>query len=157
MATENDRIIVKEDPIDKDLTLSIESIIIIVVCLYILLVLIFLVIRKIIMTKGMCQNLQPCGSASGDAGFCECFMPCIEALNCRAPSLKRSLDICCRQQQFDAAGCMSCLPCGANGQICCNFSGFDCVPGYTGEDADAINCICFELRTSGQADSSMNR
>ena len=152
MATENDLEVVKADPIDKDLSLSIEAIIIIVVCLYVILVLAFLVIRKIATSKGMCQNMQLCGSASGDAGFCECFMPCVEALNCRAPSLKRSLDVCCRQRQFDVAGCMQ-----SNGTICCNFSGFDCVPGYTGEDADAINCICFELRPSGQADSTMSR
>ena len=152
MATVEDVPKFKDKPPGDDLPITLATLIIIVVCSYLLIICVFLLIRKLLLAKGFCADFYICGTAKGDAGFCECCIPCVEALNCKMPTMKGALDVCCPQSKLDVGGCFMCSPCGADGQSCCNFAGFDCVPGYTGEDADAINCLCFELRTSGYPD-----
>ena len=154
MSDEIDTLLEKDDPIGSNLSVSLPVIILIVLSAYTALFCIFLVMRYILSAKGICVDLQPCGSAAGDAGFCECCVPCVEACNCKVPTIKNLCDACCPQQRLNVGGCLSCQPCGLNGQQCCDCAGFDCVPGYSGEDADAINCICFELRTKPPGDTA---
>ena len=137
----------KDPPPGSDLSISIALIIIIIMCAYLVLILIILMIRKLILAKGFCQDFHICGNAKGDAGLCECLLPCVEALDCKLPTLNSGLDACCPDTKLDVGSCLMCIPCGRDGESCCNFGGFDCVTGYTGEDADGINCVCFELRT----------
>ena len=81
----------KDPPPGDDLPFPIAGLIIIVICLYLLAVLIFLLVRKLILSKGFCQDFHICGNAKGEAGCCECLIPCVEALNCKVTLLTNLL------------------------------------------------------------------
>eukprot|EP00058_Branchiostoma_floridae_P020374 XP_002605864.1 hypothetical protein BRAFLDRAFT_90817 [Branchiostoma floridae] len=105
------------------------AIVVIAVGGYVTLIVIALIIRQCLLSRGFCGECCSGGCCSKDeeeAGCCECWMAFAECCNPNAPSMKTCLDSMCPRQK----GCGDC----------------DCACACQPPECETINFLCFEVR-----------
>ncbi|KAK2170268.1 hypothetical protein LSH36_3g00057 [Paralvinella palmiformis] len=103
----------------QQLALPLPAIICIAIGAYIVLIIIILLIRQLLLQRGMCAYGQCCGK-EGDP-CCECCIACSESLNCcRSPNIEACLDSCCpARRQMDCVDIIMCQCCADPNNQCC--------------------------------------
>ncbi|KAM7445603.1 hypothetical protein ABFA07_005869 [Porites harrisoni] len=151
----------------SDEGLPTAAIVMIGVGAYLVLVMIFLVIRQCLKSQGI--SICPawvsemcCGSCCGGEDdterccVCSCFLPVAEMCDCSTPSKKSCMDSVCPTKQWcdnTFCCCMNAEPGGAMCQDCngpeCALGDCNCACNCAVPECDSINCICFKIDLSG--------
>ncbi|ELU13760.1 hypothetical protein CAPTEDRAFT_190345 [Capitella teleta] len=117
-----------------------------------------LVIRQLLMKRGLCANNSLFGK-EGDP-CCECCVACGESCNCfSSPSLEGCLDsICPARRTMSFSEIVQCRCCNDPNQQCCGCCGgeqplcdcgnCDCRCNCQLPQCDNINCCCFQINAS---------
>ncbi|XP_054850417.1 uncharacterized protein LOC129339871 [Eublepharis macularius] len=124
-------------PFAATLFLPLPAIIFLAVGSYLLLLVVVLVLRQCLLSRGICANCCSCQKGSLPS-VCECCLACAESCDCALPSPARYLDDCCHCTNGWDMGTCSTLPSWC--PLC------DCACAYQPPDCQSINCICFEIK-----------
>ncbi|KAK3084763.1 hypothetical protein FSP39_018489 [Pinctada imbricata] len=117
--------------------LSTAGIICIAAACYTALILILVLVRYILVRRGVCgeSKCAPCGSEEGP-GCCSCCQSIAESDGCKCdPSLRGCLNNCCPKSKKLDPSCCTIGQCPAS--TGCDFSCQEC---------QSINCCCFEIK-----------
>ncbi|KAI8504874.1 uncharacterized protein LOC144916794 [Branchiostoma floridae x Branchiostoma belcheri] len=131
------------------------AIVVIAVGGYVTLIVIILIIRQCLLSRGVCGECCSGGCCSKDeeeAGCCECWMAFAECCNPNAPSMKTCLDSLCPRQKgrcstaacVNCECCQDCTCCGS--EPMCECGDCDCACACQPPECETINFLCFEVR-----------
>ncbi|XP_064649917.1 uncharacterized protein LOC135501622 isoform X2 [Lineus longissimus] len=144
---------------NEDLDLPVAVIICIAVSCYVFVVIIALIIKQCLQSRGLCGECRLCGSE--DQPCCECCISLGQACNCcQQPRVTSCLDRCCpqrknlcRNKQFDCIDIILCQCCSSPApgkEPLCGCNNMSCSCGCTSPECENINCLCFELNMKGE-------
>lgn len=138
-------------------TFPVAAIVCIAIGGYVVLIVIVIIIRQVLLQRGMCrENCNWCGKEGEPC--CECCLSCAESANCcKSPNISACLDsICPARKQLSCTDIILCECCSnQDGGCCgseeplCDCGNFNCTPQCSLPECDSINCLCFSLQLKG--------
>lgn len=149
--------------------LPVAAIVMIAIGGYLVLVVIFLIIRQCLKSQGV--SICPawvsefccgscCGNEDGTQGCCPCpcFIALAEMCDCATPSKKSCLDSVFPTKQWCDDHFCCCMNAEPGGAMCQDWKGPECALGDCNcacncsvPECDSISCFCFTIGRSGQA------
>lgn len=139
----------------SSLSLPVAAIVCIAIGSYVLLIVIILIIRSILLSRGICRQSCYCCGKEGEP-CCQCCATLAEMCSCcDSPSLQACLDsICPARKQMDFGDFVTCQCCTDPNNTCCTCCNsqqplFDCGMcncECTAPECNDINCCCFKFQ-----------
>lgn len=132
---------------NNDLPFPLAAAICLAISFYIVIIILGLIIRKCLISHGICTGC--CPKIKNNPDCCESCKVCAQQCNWKLPTVDNCLDSICPTKQ--RVNCIEFLVCDWASMQCCNEGGtYTCGSGdYSctceAPQCDSINCICCEI------------
>ncbi|XP_014677758.1 PREDICTED: keratin-associated protein 5-9-like [Priapulus caudatus] len=125
---------------------------------YVFLIVIFLLIRQVLMDRGMCGECKHvCGKEGEQCACCQCCITTLSQCDCKSPNCDICVDsVCPKPQKCDCGKLVTCAWCAQKdccaGEPLCNSGSCECACSLP--ECDTVECLCFRIQLRQPFDSS---
>jgi len=120
---------------------------------YLSILLIILIIRQMLLSRGICRDCLFCCGKEDDPRCCQCCIAIGDACDCQTPTVNKCLDSCCPKRNLDCVGfllCQCCTNsksggCGDPNNPCCSCGDLNFNCACVEPDSSQLNCLCCQM------------